>query len=345
MESGFSQVGPDRGDQFVPRRWLRGGHAQTLAGNFLPRQRFLPEPEEQLFQIEDGVQVLCHCHWQPERRNRLTTILVHGLEGSSNSQYVIGTATKAWQRGWNVVRMNIRNCGGTERLCATLYNSGLSADIDRIVAELIRQYGLEAISIAGFSMGGNQVLKCAGEWATGAPRQVMAVAAVSPACDLAISADRLHKPENRIYEAWFLLSLFRRFKRKALLFPDRYDHKLLKRIRSIRDFDEQITARYMGFEGAEDYYTKASASRVVDRIAIPALVIHSMDDPFVVLSTETEAKLRTNPNIKYLRCEHGGHCAFLAEPNGYDGRWAEQQVVEFFAGCGTRVRPDGITMR
>src|SRR4051794_12088485 len=95
---------------FSPRKWLRSGHVQTIASNFLPRENRLPSPEERLFAVETDVQVLCHCHWQPNRSTRTTLIIVHGLEGSSQSQYVIGTSNKAWQLGMNVVRMNMRNC-------------------------------------------------------------------------------------------------------------------------------------------------------------------------------------------------------------------------------------------
>ncbi len=304
---------------------------QTLAGNFLKRDNRLPPPDERLFQIEPEVQVLCHCHWQPERIRTLTLMIIHGLEGSSDSQYVIGTGSKAWDRGWNVVRMNIRNCGGTEQLSPTLYHSGLSGDIRAVVRALLEQERLECFALAGFSMGGNQVLKCVGEWGREAPPQLMAACAVSPACDLSISADALHSPGNRVYEWWFLAGLFRRFRRKAALFPGRFDPTLLKGVRSIRQFDDRITAKYMGFAGAEDYYTKASSARVVDKIAVPTLVIHSADDPFVVMSPATAATLRTNPRVTYVETEHGGHCAFLAEPDGYDGRWAERQIVEFCA--------------
>jgi hypothetical protein len=333
MESPISKAVEKLPVRFLPRRWLCGAHAQTLAGNFLRRPNLLPPPEERLFQVEPGAQVLCHCHWQSARQERFTILLVHGLEGSSQSNYVIGTGYKAWQRGWNVVRMNVRNCGGTEELCNTLYTSGLSGDVRAVAMALIEQEGLEALGLAGFSMGGNQVLKCGGEWGASAPREVRAIAAVSPACDLAASTDRLHQPRNRVYEMWFLRSLFQRFRRKARLFPGQYDVELLRKVHSIREFDHFITARYMGFASADDYYARASAVRFLDRIAVPALVIHSGDDPFVVLRPETEAKLVANPKITYLRSEHGGHCAFLAEPNGYDGRWAEQQVVEFMAAC------------
>jgi predicted alpha/beta-fold hydrolase len=318
-------------EPFVPRRGLRGGHLQTLAGNFLKRQNELPTPEERLFQVDEDVQVLCHCHWQPDRRSALTLMIVHGLEGSSDSQYVIGTGSKAWQRGWNVVRMNIRNCGGTEKLAPTLYHSGLSEDIRGVVTTLLQQEDLQHFALAGFSMGGNQVLKCAGEWGREAPSQLTAVCGISPACDLSISADELHKLHNRVYEWWFLVGLFKRFRRKAELFPGRFDTTLLNKVHSIREFDEYITARYMGFSGAEDYYTKASSARVVDRIAVPSLVIHSHDDPFIILTPQTEEKLRANPFIRYVPTEHGGHCAFLADANGYDGRWAERMIVEFCA--------------
>ncbi|HWR35707.1 MAG TPA: alpha/beta fold hydrolase [Clostridia bacterium] len=316
-------------EPFVPRRGLRGGHVQTLAGNFLPRYNNLPAPEERLFQVEPEVQVLCHCHWQANRADALTLIIVHGLEGSSNSQYVIGTGNKAWAKGWNVVRLNIRNCGGTEKLGPTLYHSGLSDDIGSVAETLVRDEHLRAFALAGFSMGGNQVLKCVGEWGSDAPRELVAAAGISPACDLSISADELHKPHNRIYEWKFLQGLRRRIRRKAELFPDRYDVRHLKNVHSIRDFDHEITARYMGFESAEDYYTRASSARVVQNIAVPTLVVHSADDPFIIMLPETEFKFIANPCITYLRTEHGGHCAFLSDPNGYDGRWAERQIINF----------------
>jgi uncharacterized protein len=316
---------------FEPRRWLRAGHLQTLAGNFLKRPNALPAPEERLFQVEDDVQVLCHCHWQPEgtRQNTMTLMLVHGLEGSSNSGYVLGTGTKAWARGWNVIRMNIRNCGGTENLTPTLYHSGLSGDIRAVIQTLIEQDRLENVGVAGFSMGGNQVLKCLGEWGTEAPKQLRGGVGISPAADLSLSADVIHRPSNRMYEWWFMRGLRARLRRKAELFPGRYDVRLLAKANSIRSFDEYITAKYMGFESAEDYYTKASSSRVIDRIAVPTLVIHANDDPFIKLSPETIAKFRANPNIRFIYTKHGGHCAFLEDSNSYDGRWAEKQIIDF----------------
>jgi hypothetical protein len=321
-------------EPFVPRRLFPGGHAQTIAGNFLPRKNLLPPPEERLFDVEPGVQVLCHCHWQAERTSATTVIVVHGLEGSVESRYMIGTGSKAWAAGMNVVRMNMRNCGDTEHLGPSLYNSSMSADVEVIVKTLIAEEHLPAIALVGYSMGGNLVLKLLGEWGSDAPPQVKAGVGVSPAMDLAASADALHALANRVYEYRFLRSLRRRIQRKAALYPEHYDVRYLRGLRSIRDFDEQITARYCGFAGAQDYYDRASSANVLGRIAVPTLVLHADDDPFIRVLPQTRQKLLSNPHITYIETAAGGHCAFLAEPNGYDGRWAERQTLRFIQANG-----------
>ena len=262
----------------------------------------------------------------------MAVVIVHGLEGSVESQYVIGTGSKAWDAGMSVVRMNMRNCGNTEALTPTLYHSGLSADVGAVANELIKEDGLHGVAIVGFSMGGNLALKLAGEWSDQGPEQVKAFAAVSPAMDLAASADALHSWRNWIYEQRFLRGLRERYRRKAMLFPSVYDLTHLRRFASIREFDHEITARYEGFASADDYYERSSASRVLERIRIPTLVIHSNDDPFVRVLPPTRAKLIKNPAIRFVQTERGGHCAFLAEPNGYDGRWAERTIIDFLAG-------------
>ncbi len=321
------------GDPFVPHPWFRNGHAQTLAGNFQPRKNLLPPPQDRLFNVEPDAQILCHCHWQKEPGRRMTVIIVHGLEGSSESRYVIGTGSKAWQRGWNVVRMNMRNCGGTESLTPTLYHSGMSSDVAAVVNTLIDQDRLERIAAVGFSMGGNLVLKMIGEWGANVPTQVKAAVGISPAIDLAVSADTLHHRANRLYEWKFMRGLRSRIKRKAKLFPDRYDLRYLRGVKTIREFDHEITARYSGFTGADDYYARAAAANVIDKIAIPTLVIHADDDPFIRLTAESRAKLEHNPNIEFIETAHGGHCAFLSQPDGAgdDGRWAERRLIDFIA--------------
>ncbi|MDP9268226.1 MAG: alpha/beta fold hydrolase [Acidobacteriota bacterium] len=316
---------------FVPRRFLATGHLQTLAGNYLPRPHLLPAPEKRLFQVEPEVQVLCHCHWQPDRAHAFTVIVVHGLEGSSESQYMYGVGSKAWTEGMNVVRMNMRTCGGTEALSPTLYHNGLGADVGAVVEELIRTEKLERVAMVGYSMGGNLVLYRAGTWGKDAPPQLKAVATVSPSMDLAASADALSEAQNLPYQWHFVRRLKQRFHRKAALHPERYDATRTRGVRTIREFDDQITAPYSGFGDADEYYQRCSSAQYLDRVAIPTLILHALDDPFIRVSAETRALALANPNITYIESEHGGHCAFLADPNGYDGRWAEREIVAFLA--------------
>jgi predicted alpha/beta-fold hydrolase len=322
-------VGTWQTEAFVPRRGLRGGHVQTLASFFLSRRIPLPPAEERLIEVEPGVAVLCHCHWQPDRKNALTILIIHGLEGSSDSQYMLGIAAKGMAAGMNVVRMNQRNCGGTDALSPTLYHSGRSQDLAAVAKYLIEHDGLSRLALAGFSMGGNLVLKLAGEWGKEGPPQFCAVAAVCPAVDLGPSADALHLPSNRLYEYYFVISLRRRLREKARLFPGQFDLSRLRKVSTLRDFDHKITAYYCGFTGADDYYSRAAAAPVLDRIAVPALILHAANDPFIRILPETRRKIRANPNITFVETADGGHCSFLADPNGGDGYWAERQIVEF----------------
>jgi uncharacterized protein len=316
-------------EPFVPRRGLSGPHRQTLASYFLRRANTLPEAENRLIKVEEGTRLLCHCNWQGAKLSSLTMVIVHGLAGSSSSPHVVGLASKAWVAGMNVVRVNMRNCGGTETLTPTLYHSGLSSDVGAVVRELISRDGCPSVALAGYSMGANLVLKLAGEWGGAAPRELRAVAVISPLMDLSASADALHLGENRLYEWQFVFKLARLFRRKAKLFPGRFDTSRLKGIRSLREFDNRIVGPYNGFAGADDYYERARSSRCLEKIAVPTLIVHSADDPFIRILSGTRTKIASNYNIRLVETERGGHCAFLAAPVGYDGRWAEREVVEF----------------
>jgi predicted alpha/beta-fold hydrolase len=319
-------------EPFLARRLFHGGHRQTLANFFLWRRFHLPKAEGRLIEVEPGVQVLCHCHWQPNRERALTVLVVHGLEGSSDSGYALGIAAKGLAAGMNVIRMNQRNCGGTNHLAPTLYHSGRSSDLAQVARVLIEQDRISRLALVGFSMGGNLILKLAGEWGREGPREFCAAAAVCPAMDLAASADALHEPGNRLYEYYFLVKLRKRLREKARLFPGHFDPGRARGVKSLRDFDDKVTAPYCGFSGAVDYYERSSASQVIDRIAVPTLILHATNDPFIRITAETRTKIARNPYIAFHESQDGGHCSFLANANGYDGRWAEREVVEFLRG-------------
>lgn len=304
---------------------------QTLASFFLQRRFAIAEPEERLVEVEPGIQVLCHCHWQTERQGALTILIVHGLEGSSESNYMLGVAEKGLAAGMNVVRMNQRTCGGTDRLAPTLYHSGRSQDVMQVAQNLIQEDKISRLALCGFSMGGNLVLKTAGEWGDAGPSQFKAVAAVCPALDLAASADALHLPSNRLYEQYFLWKLRARMRAKAECFPGHYDLSRLRGLKSLRDFDDKVTAYYCGFTGATDYYARAAAANVVDQIAVPSYILYAKNDPFIRITPETRRKIAENPHITFVETEDGGHCSYIGERNGYDGHFAERAMVDFLS--------------
>lgn len=329
---------------FTPRRFLSNGHLMTLAGNFLPRHWSLPQPESLLVEVEDPIKgyeqygptrILCHCHWQPAdvRRERLTIVLVHGLEGSSSSQYVLGNSTSAWMAGCNVVRMNMRSCGGTDRFSPAIYHSGCSGDVARVVEEIVTRERLQAVAVIGYSMGGNLVLKYAGELGDDAPSVLKAVVGISPLMDLAASSAALHEPRNRFYEKYFLRAMIDRVRRKATFFPDIYlpfyAGGILRQVHSMRDFDEYVVARFAGFAHADDYYYSVASSRVASQLSAPTLIVHALDDPFIRMLPETRQTLIDNPQVNFIETQRGGHCAFLAPAEGYDGYWAEKTLLGF----------------
>ena len=156
------------------------------------------------------------------------------------------------------------------------------------------------------------------------------MATVCPAIDLAAGSDALHEPKNRLYEMRFLRGLMRRFQRKAALFPAIYgDPAAVGRVGSLRDFDQKIVARFCGFRDADDYYYRAASARVVDRIAVPALVLVAADDPFIRLFPDTRQKIVANPWIDFVVTPHGGHCAYLSRDRGEEIHWAEATVIRW----------------
>ena len=320
--------------EFHPHPALRNAHLMTIAAAFLQR-RFprLPAGVSRSFDIEAGTQVQGDCHWQERPREHPTLVLLHGLEGSSESHYMLGTAEKAVHAGFNVVRLNQRNCGGTEHLTETLYHSGRSGDIGAVIRELIERDRLPEIFAAGFSMGGNLVLKMAGEFTGSAPPALRGVVAVAPALDLAACADALAERRNFLYEWHFVRSLKRSMRRKAQLYPQRYGAAVfngaMRGIRTVREFDDAITAAFSGFRDADDYYARSSAMRVVAQIRRPTLILTAQDDPFVPFATFGRAEVRENLSIRIVAPQHGGHCGFISRESGEERFWCEARIVEF----------------
>jgi predicted alpha/beta-fold hydrolase len=316
---------------FVPRRRLDRGHWMTIFCWAAPRRFRLPDPERRLFQVTPDTQVLAHCYWQPERRGRLTLLALHGLEGSSEAHYMRGLADKALRAGCNAILLNQRNCGGTEHLGPGLYHSGLMDDAAFVIRELAATDGVDRVAVAGYSLGGNLALRLAGTHGPQDLPTLRCVCAISPVIELEQCVRALERRSNFLYQWNFVRNLKARMRRKNACHPGGFVLSRLDRIRTVRQFDAEYTAPYFGFASAEDYYHRAAAMRVIDRIQVPALIITAEDDPFVPVEPFRDPKIAANPNITLMITRHGGHCGFLAERDGadHDGYWAERMAVDF----------------
>ena len=323
---------PSATPRFIPHPLLKNGHVMTVASAFWRRGFHLPPPEDRLFQVDPESKILGHCHWQQgSDKTAPLLVLVHGLEGSSDSSYMRGIAEKAWNRGFHVIRLNQRNCGGTELLTPTLYNSGMSSDFRAVLDELSGE-GFANIFFAGYSMGGNLVTKMAGELSEVAPSALRGIAAVCPALDLAACADALERADNYFYQRHFVAGLMARYAKKAKLFAQKYSSNGFGPIRTVREFDDAITAPHFGYRNAQEYYEAAGAKRVVDRICVPYLLITAQDDPFVPYAAIRASGIEQNRFVTFNAPKHGGHCAFISNEPGPERFWAESRIVDFCAG-------------
>lgn len=296
----------------------------------------LPAPSERFFDVAPDTRVLAHCHWQPNREQCPALLGLHGLESSSNAHYMRGLANKAYAAGFNVILLNQRNCGGTEALASGLYHSGLTSDADHVIREVVATDGIARIVVAGYSLGGNLALKLAGDYGDAPPPSLRGVCAVSPVMELETCVEALERKQNYAYQWNFVRGLKNRMRRKAQHFPDRFSVDRLDTIRSVREFDERYTAPHFGFRNASDYYHRASAMRVIDRITVPALIITAEDDPFVPTAPFRDPLVTSNPNLRVIVTQHGGHCAFITDPQTGgatatedDGYWAEREILTF----------------
>jgi uncharacterized protein len=319
-------------DEFHPHALLKNAHAMTIAAAFARRHFDLPTPEERRFRVDAESQILGHCHWQPEkRRDAPVIVVVHGLEGSSESNYALGISEKAMRVGFHAIRLNQRNCGGTEALTPTLYNSGMSSDYRAVLQELADGDGFKQVFFVGYSMGGNLITKMAGEFGDAVPGALRGVCAVCPSIDPGACADALELRENLLYQRHFVSNLMGRYARKAKLFPDLYSADGFDMVRTVRQFDDKITAPHFGYKDAQEYYDAAGAKKVVPQIRVPMLMITAQDDPFVPYATFQRVNPLKNPAIHFVAPRYGGHCGFISNQSGAERFWAEQRIVEFCA--------------
>lgn len=305
--------------------WLPGGHAQTLWPLLIkPR----PQPlRRERWATPDGDFIDVDHVDGPAEAPLL--VLFHGLEGSSRSHYAMSTAGACRQAGWRLALPHFRGCSGELNRRPRAYHSGDAAEIDWILRSLLTSNGGRPLHAAGVSLGGNALLKWAGEQGGDAGNVVSSVAAVCPPLDLAACGHHLANGFNRLYTRHFLATLKARSAARLALFPGLFDENRMRGARNLFEFDDAVTGPIHGFAGADDYWARSSAKPWLGAIAVPALVINPKNDPFLPaqhLPRPTEA----GPRVRLEQPATGGHVGFVSGsfPGNLD--WLPQRLLHFF---------------
>ena len=315
--------------RFRPAWWLRNPHAQTLAGKYLrPRAAFALERRR--IDTPDGDFVDLDFAPEPAPRAPLVVVL-HGLEGSTRREYMALMLRELFDRGLRGVGMNFRGCGGEPNRVARCYHSGDTGDLAHVVAWLRDLHPGHAIGAAGFSLGGNVLLKYLGE--RGDQAGIGAAVAVSVPFDLPGCAERLSSGMmGRTYGALFLRSLRCKVREKRHLLEGEADVDRVLAARTLRDFDDILTAPLHGFSGAADYYDRSDVRRHLGRIRVPVLLVQSRDDPFLPPGATPEAMAASNPHLATAFTDRGGHLGFVEGDLPWRPRfWAEREAARFLA--------------
>lgn len=308
-------------DNYRPAFPFQNGHLNTIYPALFRKRHQLPWKRQRLTTPDDDfVDVDCL-----KKDNRRLAILCHGLEGSSDSQYILGTADLLFKNGWDIAAVNHRGCSGEMNRQVQMYHSGATDDLHQVVQFFEKDY--DEVGLVGFSLGGNMSLKYAGEGRADFPKKIKKVVAVSVPIDLSACSQELRKKSNWIYDRRFLIRLGKKYHLKHEQHPEIYDLKYLKKVKTLWDFDEWITSRVHGFNGAEDYYAKCNSLQFLENIRVPALILNAQDDPFLAPSCFPKKLVGKNEYVHLLAPRFGGHCGFTTW--GKKNYWEEERIKEF----------------
>jgi uncharacterized protein len=300
---------------------FKNPHLLTILANFWPREYdFSRFPiADRLIRTDPDTQVLVQTQ-RPAVAPIGHVVLLHGLEGSGEAGYMRSMAWDALNTGFIAHRFHMRTCGGTAPLCKTLYHAGLTSDLLAFLEGLDSERAGLPVFLIGFSLGGNVALKLAGE--LGATELIQGVCSISTPIDLAAGVRRIGRRDNRLYERRFLKRM-----RQRLLATGRYTRDQLEAARSLYEIDDKITAPSFGFEGADHYYETQSSQTYLDRIRVPTLLIQAKDDTFIPFEMFRHPAIDSNPFLRLIATEYGGHLGFLARRGARF--WLDETAMEF----------------
>jgi predicted alpha/beta-fold hydrolase len=312
---------------FLPPPWLSGGHRQTLLGYGLRRRlRFSHPAEDLVIDAGEGVKLLLRATWQPgPRDDRPALVVLHGLGGSDRSSYIVSTGLLAHSRGWHVIRMNMRGSGDGEALCPLLYNAGLDQDLLAAVAAVAAL--TPKVAVLGYSLGGNLALLMLGRRSGELPPALRAVAAVSAPVDLASCAAALEGPGNGVYQHYFMRMLAEAYRRRHAARPDLFGAGRELGLRTVREYDDRITAPFGGYESAAHYYERSSAGPWLAAIDRPALLLAAADDPMIPRGSVE--RWPCSPSVTREIAPTGGHVGFVARSQAPGFFWAPERALGF----------------
>lgn len=313
---------------FKPLGVMQNGHLQTILPSILPFNNSLKTTEE-IIQIPMSNGDIIQTKVNFCSQGKKAAFLVHGLEGSSEARYMVQTAYKLNQEGYTVVRINLRNCGGTEKLSQSLYNAGMSDDLDAII-KFYQKYKWDEFFLIGFSLGANLVGKYTGEKGNAIDGKIKKVILISPPLDLGKTLVKMSRGFSQVYNSHFTKLLKAKYNRKCAYHPHVFDKKILNRIKNLLDFDNLITGPYFGFKNAQEYYDWGSSIKYIQNSQVPVYILQAMDDPIVDASDHQELLKKDNKNLRIILTEKGGHVGFWGYGNGNQkaNSWLSQTILQ-----------------
>ncbi len=308
---------------FAPAWWLRNAHLQTLWAGLVRRA---PQPalRRERLELPDGDFVDLDWTSGPDGP---VVIILHGLQGSSDSNYARGLLRSLHQQGWRAVLMHFRGCSGEPNRLPRFYHAGDTGDLNTLIHVLRAREPRTALAAVGFSLGGNVLLKYLGQHADTAP--LACAVAVSAPFDLHAAARRLECGFSRVYQHGLLRSLRLALRKKFKHMDAPVNLHGFDEINTIREYDDRITAPLHGFSGVDDYYTQSSCRQFLSRIRTPTLILHAADDPFMT-SAAIPAQAELSRHVTLELSERGGHVGFVCGAAPWKTRyWLEQRIPDY----------------
>ncbi len=311
--------------KYTPPLIFRNGHISTIYPNIFRKIKGIQQKRERI-ELSDGDFIDIDWSYSSSSNTKKLAIIIHGLEGNAQRQYMLGTARHLNLNKWDTIAVNLRNCSGEVNRLYRSYNAGVSDDLDQIITHVLSNYEYTNISLCGFSLGGNIMLKYLGEGRSIAS-EIKSAVAISAPCDLHDSLLEINKPKNFIYEQRFIRHLKAKLLERQVVFPEKISKSDIDACKSLIDIDNLYTSRAHGYVDAMDYYTKCSSKQFLKNIQTPTLIINAKNDSFLGNQCYPIDEAKENTSLFLQIPDYGGHVGFYLPGKTY---YNEAQTLEFF---------------